>query len=161
MISHLIFDDQFLCRIRDKLPEHDYNFPLRGTLEDSQYRLSRLKAQKFVSAIEKVLKLHNGPISKFSLRFPKDCDAQIISDHIGQWKSLFSKKGFKQLILETPDAAKITTLDFSALESPTQLRLKRFWFGFRLTFGEFACLTDLELFQVSSFEQKHLQLSCS
>ncbi|KAK1355618.1 FBD domain-containing protein [Heracleum sosnowskyi] len=153
-IPHLIFDDEFLCRMKDKLREHDYNYRLRGGWEKGgQYRYhSCLKAQKFVSVIENVLELHNAPILKFSLRFPKDCDAQIISDRIGQWILLFSKKGIKQLTLDTPDTAKITPHDFSSLDL-THLRLTRVRFPSRLIFGEFTCLTEIELFQVTNFGQ--------
>ncbi|KAK1355607.1 FBD domain-containing protein [Heracleum sosnowskyi] len=149
-IPHLIFDDQFYSRMRVKLREHDFDFPRTG--EVSRYRHRRLKAHKFISVIEKVLELHNAPIRKFSLNFPHDCDSQIVSDHIGQWILLFSRKGIKQLTLQTPDTAKITAHDFSSLD-PTHLRLTSVWFPSGLTFGEFACLTELELFHVTNFEK--------
>ncbi|KAK1357854.1 F-box domain-containing protein [Heracleum sosnowskyi] len=70
MIPHLIFEDDFVDRIMNKL---------------IRFEDPKLKACKLVSVINNILRLHNGPILKFSLSFGEhDCDPQIIHDSIDQ-----------------------------------------------------------------------------
>lgn len=114
MIPRLIFDHRLVSRLLWKSIEHD----------DPE-----LRAHKFVTVINKVLLLHNGPILEFFLYFPEDfCDNQIIHEYIDQWIPLFSRKGIKQLTLhESSDLEDYTAHDLSSLHL-THLTLLSVWF---------------------------------
>ncbi|XP_074374925.1 F-box/FBD/LRR-repeat protein At1g13570-like [Apium graveolens] len=132
-IPHLIFEHEFVDRIMDKLVRYD----------DPE-----MKACKLVSVINKILKLHNGPIHKFSFSFcEQDLDTQIIHDYIDQWIPLFSRKGIKQLALEDLELGESSAHNFFSLDL-TQLKLINFWLPCAPTSGVFPHLTNLELIQV-------------
>lgn len=138
-IPHLIFDDQFLDSVWDKLKQcHD----------------QELKALKFVSVINKVILLHDGPILEFSLSFPQDLDhdTRVIHEYIDQWIPLLSRNGVKQLTIEDYASRYPTAHNFSSLNL-TRLRLVAVWFPYTPAFGRLACLTNLELIEVAISEQ--------
>ncbi|KAL1819151.1 hypothetical protein ACET3Z_014020 [Daucus carota] len=111
MIPHLSFDDKMF----------DYKIPNR----EWKCHGPEMNALKFVSAINKVLIRHNGPILKFSLNIPSECDDQIIHDYIDQWIPLFTRKGIKQLVLCD---------DYELLENFSSIGLENLTeFSFKLT----------------------------
>lgn len=107
---------------------------------------------KFVSAMNEVLLLHNGPILKFSLRFCDPRSAKLVCDYISRWILLLSRNGIKQLTLENYSNLATTANDFSFL-GLTNLRLTRFEFPSTPAYGEFTYLTRLELENVVHFGQ--------
>ncbi|KAK1355622.1 FBD domain-containing protein [Heracleum sosnowskyi] len=112
-----------------------------------------LKALKFVSVINKVLLLHNGPILKFSLNFPEyHCNAKIIHNYIDQWIPLFSRKGIKHLTLVDSLPGVFVALNFSSLKL-THLRLANFRFPYTPAFGGLTYLRNLELIEVTTSGQ--------
>ncbi|XP_074349588.1 F-box/FBD/LRR-repeat protein At1g13570-like isoform X2 [Apium graveolens] len=138
MTPHLIFDNQFLCRMMVKI---------------SKYTDPELKALKFVSVINKALLLHNGPIVSFSIEFPSyECDSRIFHDFIDQWIPVLSRKSIKQLSLDDFKLGEYTAHHFSSLDL-THLRLISFWFSYTSTSGGFTYLTNLELINVAISKQ--------
>ncbi|KAL1819149.1 hypothetical protein ACET3Z_014018 [Daucus carota] len=137
MIPNLIFEDTFVDRIMDRLI--DYDDP-------------ELKAFKFVSVINKILLLHNGPIVKFSFNFDQRfCDSRIFHDYIDQWIPLLSRKGIKQLVLEDKEVGEFSAHHFSSLNL-THMKLIHVWFPYAPTFRVFPYLTDLELIHVEMMD---------
>lgn len=130
MMPQLIFDYYFVNRIMDKL---------------GQDCGDELMAYKFVSAINKSLLLHKGPIIKFSLTIPPHkCNAEIVHDYINQWIPLLSTKGIKQLVVRDFKLQEVTAHYFSSLDL-THLTLFRVWFPYTPANGRFTHLTDLHL----------------
>ncbi|XP_074353293.1 F-box/FBD/LRR-repeat protein At1g13570-like [Apium graveolens] len=137
MIPNLIFNDQFLDIMKDKL---------------SQYPDPELKALKFVSVINEVLLLHNGSIVNFSLKFLRGCDSSVIHHYIDQWIPVFARNSIKQLSLEDWRRGEFTAHHFSSLDL-THLRLISFWFPYTSASGGFTYLTNLELIEVAISKQ--------
>ncbi|KAK1355606.1 FBD domain-containing protein [Heracleum sosnowskyi] len=137
-IPHLIFEDEFLNRMMDKL------------IQDCDFKI---KAFKLVSVINNILLLHNGPIASFSLTIPTDeCDSRIIHDYIDQWIPLLARKNIKQLSLEDWMLGEFTAPHFSSL-GLTHLRLVSFWFSYTSASGGFTYLTNIELIDVAMSKQ--------
>lgn len=137
-IPHLIFEDEFLNRMMDKL------------IQDCDFKI---KAFKLVSVINNILLLHNGPIVSFSLSIPTDeCDSRIIHDYIDQWIPLLARKNIKQLTLEDWMLGEFTAPHFSSL-GLTHLRLVSFWFSYTSASGGFTYLTNIELIDVAMSKQ--------
>ncbi|XP_074349162.1 F-box/FBD/LRR-repeat protein At1g13570-like [Apium graveolens] len=137
-VPRLIFDDLF-NRLMSRL---------------IKTRDPELSAHKFVTVINKVLLLHNGPILEFYLHFPEEfCDNQIIHEYIDQWIPLFSRKGIKKLTLhESPgdeDFPAHTTHDYSSLDL-THLTLLNVRFQYTPALGRITYLTNLELVNATS-----------
>ncbi|KAK1355609.1 FBD domain-containing protein [Heracleum sosnowskyi] len=119
----------------------------------SVFHRQALKALQFVSVINKVLHLHNGPILKFSLSFPEfHCNAQIIHDYIDMWIPLLSRKGIKHLTLVDSLPEVFREHNFSSLKL-THLRLANFQFPYTPAFGGLTYLRNLELIEVTTSEQ--------
>ncbi|KAK1355603.1 FBD domain-containing protein [Heracleum sosnowskyi] len=133
MIPDLIFDDEFVDGVLDKLRQCD----------DPE-----VKSYKLVSVINRVLLLHNGPILKFFFySCDNECNFQIIHDYIDQWIPLLARNGTKQLVLEDLEIGEFSAHHFSSIDL-THLKLTNFWFPYAPTFGTFPYLTNLELVQV-------------
>ncbi|KAK1355624.1 FBD domain-containing protein [Heracleum sosnowskyi] len=113
---------------------------------------SELAAVKFVSVINKVLLLHNGPILKFSLSFPSFCDGEIIHNYVDQWIPLFSRKGVKQLTLEGNCHGDLKACNYSSLDL-THLRLAFVWLPYTPAFRGLTYLRIIELIEVGASEQ--------
>ncbi|KAK1355654.1 FBD domain-containing protein [Heracleum sosnowskyi] len=127
MIPHLIFDYEFFRSM------------------NINYDDETLKAYKFVSVINQVLLLHNGPVLKLSLTIPgHDCDAEIIHEFIDQWIPLLSRNGIKELILVDTELRIVKPHHYSSLDL-TYLSLYGVCFSDKPTFGRFTYLTNLEL----------------
>ncbi|XP_017239381.1 F-box/FBD/LRR-repeat protein At1g13570 [Daucus carota subsp. sativus] len=129
MIPHLIFDDQFFDSKRKNL---------------RQYQDKKLRAHGFVSVINKVLLLHQGPILEFSLTNLEGCDTKIVHDYISQWLPLLSRNGIKKFNLKNCHFDNIAAYGFSSLDL-TQLRLDGVLFSTSPSFRSFTCLRSLEL----------------
>ncbi|XP_017245481.1 F-box/FBD/LRR-repeat protein At1g13570 [Daucus carota subsp. sativus] len=139
-IPQLAFDDIFLDSVWDNYLEHFHD--------------EELKMLKFVSVINKVILLHNGPILKFSLSCPQDIDNDtlVFQDYIDQWIPLLSRNGIKQLTIEGFMSEHSTALNFSSLNL-THLRLVDFWFPYTPASGGLTCLKYLELIDVVIAEE--------
>ncbi|KAL1819144.1 hypothetical protein ACET3Z_014013 [Daucus carota] len=137
MIPNLEFDGDIICS---------------ASLSRSKCHARELNAGKFVSVINRVLLLHNGPILKFSLSLPSFCDDQIIHDYVDQWIPLFLKKGIQQLTLDGYDLGQFTAHNFSSLDL-THLRLANVWLPYPPASGGLTYLTIIELVGVSTAEQ--------
>ncbi|KAK1355626.1 FBD domain-containing protein [Heracleum sosnowskyi] len=112
-----------------------------------------LMVVKYVSVINKILILHDGPLLKFFLRFPSLCKARVIHDYLDQWIPLFSRKGIKQLTILGYDRWHFTAHNFSSL-GLTHLRLANFWFPCIPAFGgmTYTYLRIIELIGVATTE---------
>ena len=71
------------------IPNLIFNHRLSIFLRLDRYDGDHVKAIKFVSVVNKLLLLHNGPILKFSLMCPMSLDAEVIHDFIDHWMSGF------------------------------------------------------------------------
>ncbi|KAK1355597.1 FBD domain-containing protein [Heracleum sosnowskyi] len=135
MMPHLIFDNDFVHRVMDKLDQ-------RGGDE--------LMAYKFVSVINRTVLLHKGPIINFSLTIPQSqCNAQIIHDFVDQWISLLSCKGIKQLTIKSSGLLEVKPHDFYSLDL-THLTLFKVRFPCTSAYGRFTSLTNLYLLKATS-----------
>ena len=115
-----------------------------------RYDGDHMKAIKFVSVVNKLLLLHNGPILKFSFMIPMSFDAEVVHDFIDHWIPLFSRKCTRQLILEEDnEAGNFKAHNYSSLDL-THLRLRRSLFPHSSAFGGFVNLIKLELVNVAS-----------
>ncbi|KAK1373300.1 FBD domain-containing protein [Heracleum sosnowskyi] len=131
------------------IPHLKFDFGFVESIWDQE-----LKAFKFVTVINKVLLLHNGPILELTVNCPqRHCDAQMIHDYIDQWIPLLSRNGIKELTITYLKREEFTPHNFSSLD-PTHLRLGSVWFPYIPAFRGFAHLTNLELIDVATSEQR-------
>ncbi|WOG96064.1 hypothetical protein DCAR_0415394 [Daucus carota subsp. sativus] len=132
------------------IPNLIFDHRLSSFLRLDRYDGGHVKAIKFVSVVNKLLLLHNGPILKFSFICPMSFDAEVVHDFIDHWIPLFSRKCTKQLILEEDnEAGNFKAHNYSSLDL-THLRLGRSLFPHSSAFGGFVNLIKLELVNVAS-----------
>nr|KAJ0228443.1 hypothetical protein LSAT_V11C100032380 [Lactuca sativa] len=101
---------------------------------------------RFISIINQVLFLHNGPILKFHLHIPYIFVNSFQA--IGQWMSFLSRNGVKELILTNSSRYyKLPSYVFSCLDL-TKLKLENCLYKPPLEFNGFLNLEELRLEEV-------------
>ncbi|CAH1441169.1 unnamed protein product [Lactuca virosa] len=99
----------------------------------------------FIRIINKVLILHNGPISKFLLHMPNMNMFLDSFEEVDQWMMLLSRNGVRELILTISNRRyELPSYVFSCLEL-TKLKLKNCFFKPPLNFEGFLNLDHLIL----------------
>ncbi|CAI9269020.1 unnamed protein product [Lactuca saligna] len=99
----------------------------------------------FIRIINKVLILHNGPISKFLLHIPNMNMFLDCFEEVDQWMLLLSRNRVKELILTNSNQRyQLPSYVFSCLEL-TKLKMKNCFFKPPLNFEGFLNLKDLNL----------------